>query len=389
MPKGRRAGLLMTGVFLCAGAAVLVRCYRSGFFTADRGATNAASSAVADIDQGLRAGDPHALADLMRQVAPGPGAELQPATDAECAGLIKTLASLRAGYLKFQGPARAGAITAACRIFDRFTKEPAPARWVDALQPLHDLITAAVEDADPYPRRSALAELAKLWVWVPGRTLMPVEEQALAEWKGAFHPGVVRTLASRDIATRVAAVACLGAPPIDEMAAPGVPYLDDENIDVRKQTLVSYARRTMLLTVDMLLTRMNDPDPSIQEAASIVLKTRGLTQEQISLGALIFSPNPAQRVSVIPLLRNRTDLDPVIWLIQLTRDPVESVRLSAIEALAGHKTPLVERRLVEMARGDASIVVRAAAGKLLPTAAETTAALPPLPASGALNPKAN
>ena len=391
MPKRRRAGLLMVGVFSCAGVAALAFCYKAGVFKGRRPAAGAQATATAEggLDQGLRSGDAEALATLLKQLTPNPDASTPPANDEETEKSRNTLLALRAGYLKFQGPLRASVITAACRVFDRFTKEPAPARWVDALQPLHDLITAGLSDTDPNPRRTALAEIAKLWVWVPGRTLMPTEEQALAEWKGAFHPGVVRSLASRDINTRIAAVACLGALPIDEMAAPGVPYIDDENLDVRKQTLVSYARRSLLLTVDMLLTRMNDADPSIQEVAGVVLKARGLTQEQISLGALIFSPRPAQRVSVIPLLKDRTDLDPVIWLIQLTHDPVESVRLSAVEALAAHKTPLVERRLTEMARGDASIIVRSAAGKLLPTSDEKTAALPPLPATGALNPKAN
>ena len=129
--------------------------------------------------------------------------------------------------------------------------------------------------------------------------------------------------------------------------------------------------------------------PIIREMASLILKTRGLTQEQISLGGLIYSPKPEQRVSVIPLLKNRTDIDPVIWLIQLSRDPVEMVRISAIEALAKHKSPTVQRRLAEMARTDGSEAVRQAAGKVVPSAHETTAALPPLPGSSSLNPRAN
>jgi HEAT repeats len=105
---------------------------------------------------------------------------------------------------------------------------------------------------------------------------------------------------------------------------------------------------------------------------------------------LIYSPRPEQRVSVIPLLRNRTDLDPVVWLIQLSRDPVEMVRMSSIEALATHKEPSVQRRLAEMARSDGSPAIREAASKVVPPAdGETTAALPPLPGSSSLNPKAN
>ena len=98
--------------------------------------------------------------------------------------------------------------------------------------------------------------------------------------------------------------------------------------DVRKQTVSSFSQRSTLLTDEMLFKRLHDSDPIIREMASLILKTRGLSQEQISLGGLIYSPKPEQRVSVIPLLKNRTDIDPVIWLIQLSRDPVEMVRIS-------------------------------------------------------------
>jgi hypothetical protein len=42
-----------------------------------------------------------------------------------------------------------------------------------------------------------------------------------------------------------------------------------------------------------------------------------------------------------------------------------------------------------MARTDKSDAVRQAASKIVPTMGETTAALPPLPGSSSLNPKAN
>jgi HEAT repeat protein len=134
---------------------------------------------------------------------------------------------------------------------------------------------------------------------------------------------------------------------------------------------------------------MHDQDLMIRDSASVILKARGLTQEQIALGGLMYSPQPEKRSSVIPLVKNRTDLDPVNWLIQLSRDPVESVRLSAVEALAEYKTPAVQRRLAEMARSDTSQAVRQAAARFSPAIEETTASLPPLPGSSSLNPKAN
>jgi HEAT repeat protein len=211
----------------------------------------------------------------------------------------------------------------------------------------------------------------------------------LAEWKGGLYGPVVRCLAARDEHTRMAAVACLGALPIDDAALAAVGYLEDSNPDVRRQTLSSFARRNLLLTDEMVLKHLHDQDPVVREMASLILKTRGLSQELISLGGLMYSAKPDQRVSVIPLLKDRADLDPVVWLIQLSRDTEEMVRMSAVAALADHKSPKVQRRLAEMARSDSSAAVRQAASKVVPSAEETTASLPPLPGSPSLNPKAN
>ena len=139
----------------------------------------------------------------------------------------------------------------------------------------------------------------------------------------------------------------------------------------------------------MLLKHLHDEDAVVRDMANLILKTRGLSQELIGLGGLIFSPRADQRVSVITLLKGRTDVDPVTWLVQLSKDPVETVRISALAALAQHKTPVAQKRLAEMARKDASEAVRQAARKLVPAVDETTASLPPLPGSSSLNPKAN
>ena len=214
----------------------------------------------------------------------------------------------------------------------------------------------------------------------------------LGSWKEGLHRPVVSCLSSKDFRTRMGAIYCLGFLPIDSAAAPAVAYIEDnDNVDIRRQTLVSFAQRPALLTEDMLLRRLHDPDSTIRDTARTVLKARGLNQELISLGGLLVSPKPAQRCSVISLIKNRTDIDPFIWLLQLSHDTDETVRIMAVEALAGHGSqPVsVKRRLAEMARHDSSEQVRHAASKFVPSIEETTALLPPLPGSASLNPKAN
>jgi len=398
MPERRRVSRIVAGIVV--GAVIItatVLSFRFGFFGARRLGSGPFGSAAAAINEhsplrvlnrAVRDSDPRALAFIHQRVTSKSDAPRQALSDQAAAEWLETLACLRAGFPKFVAPARTTAITVACRIFDQFAVEPAPGRWVDALRPLHDLLSASLADENTGPRYIALVEISRLWIWIPGRSLMPFEEQTLADWKGALCAPVVRCLASRDEQTRMAAVGCLGALPLDSAAAAAVAYVDDTSAIVRKQTLSSFAPRSLLLTDEMLLKRLHDEDSTIREMANLILKTRGLSQELISLGGLMFSPKPQQRVSVIPLLKDRTDIDPVTWLIQLSRDPVETVRLSAIEALANYQTPSVQRRLAEMARSDGSEAVRQAARKIVPSAEETTASLPPLPGSS-LNPKAN
>jgi len=398
MPKRRRASRRVAGIL--AGAVIIAATvvgFRFGFFGAGQygsrpfGSVPAVDekSSLSVLNEGLRNSDPRVLALVLDRVTPKANVPSRALSDAEGAAVLETLSALRTGFLRFHPADRATAVTAACRIFDRFAVEPAPACWLQALPPLHDLLTAGLADSAQKTRFVALDEIGRLWVWIPGRSLTPVEEQALAEWKGGVHPSVLRCLASPDATTRMAAVASLGALPVDSAAAPALAYLDDTNAEVRQQTIVSFSQRNLLLTDDMLFKRLHDENATICEQAGLILKIRGLTQEQISLGGLMYSEKAEQRMSVIPLLKNRTDLDPVVWLIQLSRDPVETVRLNAVEALASHKTPSVQRRLSEMARSDRSQAVRAAAGKFAPPIEETTASLPPLPGSSSLSPKAN
>jgi HEAT repeats len=399
MPERRRAGRRVAGflvgaVIVTAAVAGVKLVYFGAGVTATppKGSGAVAineNSPLSALNEALRNNDLRALAFIQQRFMPKPDDPRKALSETESAECIDTLGTLRASFPGLDAPGRVMALSSACRIFDKFAIEPATGRWADALKPLHDVLSASLADADAAPRYAGLVEISRFWVWIPGRSITPAEEQTLAEWKGGLYGPVLRCLASREAQTRMAAVGCLGALPIDSAAIAAVAYVDDPSSDVRKQTLSSFAGRNLLLTDDMLLKRLHDQDAMIREIAGLILKTRGLSQELVGLGGLMYSPKPEQRMSVIPLLKDRTDVDPVTWLIQLSRDPVESVRISAIEALALHKSPTAQKRLAEMARSDGSEAVRQAARKIVPTDEETTASLPPLPGSSSLNPKAN
>jgi hypothetical protein len=94
-------------------------------------------------------------------------------------------------------------------------------------------------------------------------------------------------------------------------------------------------------------------------------------------------------LAAISRLRQRADIDPVVWLIQLSHDPEERVRARALEELAAVNSPDAKKRVAEMAGSDPSESIRQAARRWAPVSTPTTAELPPLPGSPRLTPRAN
>lgn len=399
MPERRQTGVWIAGVLGAAAVAGLA----VGGYRWSQGSKPAAPATAAKLDAqtplavltpALRDGDAKALTAVYERASASAEHVSETISETEAKEWFETLSALRAGYRKFAPYGRATALNVATKALGRFSvsAEGAPASWPQMLTPVHDLLASGLSDPDLNVRVSALGEVGRLWGWLPGREPTPAEVDLLADWKLGLHTPTVRCLGDRSAKVRVAAVAALGTLPINSAAAPAIPYLEDmseDGAEVRRQVLSSFASRRALLTEEALLKRLYDPAPGIPETAEVILKTRGLNDEQISLGKMIYHPKPALRASVIPLLRDRTDIDPVVWFLQLTRDSEPSVRASAVEALAGRLSPEVRQRLAEMASSDQSPQVRQAASKIVPPASEKTAALPPLPGSPSLAPKAN
>ncbi len=388
MSARRRTWLCLAGVLVVAAviAAPLLSKARRAPAVATAPAFNE-SSPLATLLQPLREGDGLALAVLFQRSTIEPGVNRKALTDVETAEWADALDAIRAGFLKFGTYGRASAETVVGRVLQRLAVEPAPANWQGVMRPAHDLFAAALEDHDLEVRVAALNELGGLWSWGPGRPLMNAEEDALVGWKVALTAPVLRRLGDKEPKARMTAVACLGKNPSNETARAALASLDDpRSAEVRNQVLVSFAGRPNLLTEDAVLKQMHDPEPIIRQSAETVLKIRGLTPDQISLGSMIFHPRADVRASVIALIKDRNDIDPVTWLLQLSDDREESVRLAAAQALAGRRAPEVGQRLAAMATKDPSTAVRKAAGKLLLPEASKTAAMPPLPG---LAPKAN
>jgi HEAT repeat protein len=309
--------------------------------------------------------------------------------EAEAAEWLAIVQALPAAYARYGGQAKVAMVEATASVLDRLSLDGTPAGWSKFLIPSHDLLAAALNDADPAVRTEALRAVGHLWLWSTGCSMTRAEEQAVASWKSSFYDDVVKSLAGPPTPTRLQAIACLGALPIDAKVTPAVALLNDPDFSTRLGVLSAFANRPRVLTEEAILPLLHDPIPDLRGLAERILKARGLSADLIGLGKMVTHARAEIRASAIPLLLGREDIDPVVWLLRLSGDADESVRLRAIEAFTGRITPDVVLRLREMAAADESSTVRAAAARLTPAAEGPTVALPPLPGTPGLLPRAN
>ena len=372
-------------------------------------------STLAELAAGLREGDGLALAILVRRLtpeAPEPlsadlienGLSLEQAaarlpnweaqTEAipseEADVWVAILDGLGRGYGRFSPYGRASATVATAAILDRYAIRPAPGNWEEALVPAQSVTTAGLGDPDASVRFASLRELARFWTWSPGRDLDEQSVELIASVKSHLYDLAVVALEAPEGPVRGAAVACLAALPLDPKAAPAVKLLDDPDVKVRLGVLQGFADRRELLEEESLLPLLYDPTPGMAATAEAILIRRGMSPSMIGLGKLAVNPRAEVRASAVSMILVREDVDPVVWLVFLSRDPEASVRLKAAEALADRDSHQARDRLAEMAESDESPAVRQVAAAAVPDRPnDATASLPPLPGSPRLNPTAN
>jgi hypothetical protein len=365
--------------------------------TNDPAAAPASETSLRTLSERLRQGDGMALAVLIQRMTPKPGERPAPVAEEESSEWNAVIAAIRSGFPKFSSYGRASAVSAATRAFNRFAVEPAPADWISSLGPIHEILVAGLSDKDPVVRVAALTQIASLWTWAPGRDRDTKELEATHAWKDDLVNQVVRLLSDPtaippipgdpEPKVRAAAVTSLAALLLDNKVRAVAACAKDPATEVRAAVLDGFAGRRMVLSEEAILPLLYDP--FLNATADQILRSRGLTPEQIGLGKLIVHPDPQMRISAIGTILSRSDIDPTVWLLFLSHDADASVRAKVVETLAGRDTPEVRKRLTEMAESDASDDVRQAAAKVAPPSESTALSLPPLPGSASLNLKAN
>jgi HEAT repeat protein len=136
------------------------------------------------------------------------------------------------------------------------------------------------------------------------------------------------------------------------------PLLDDPVPVVRRSAILAVGPAREAIATDDLLRSLHDTDEDVRRLCEAALKqTRGLSNSDVALGRLISDSRPGTRLQVLDSLR-RPDLEPGIWLRQLSHDAVPAVRAAAVRAAGEQQQADLSARLWQMAQNDPSPTVR-------------------------------
>jgi hypothetical protein len=303
-------------------------------------------------------------------------------TTSEIASWKRVITACSESLGKFDVEARKAIMKMSGRMLVLAARDQVAVTWSDLLDPVRAVLEKGSADTDCEVRAAAIDQIAIVWDWVPGRDIFTVERNTLAAWKGGMLQLVQPHLKDAEIPSRLAAMRCLAALPIDSAAAPALELLNDKEPFVRAETIRFFARRGGLISEEQLLSLSMEADSMVAKSAELALLSRGINELQLALGRSILSKNPQDRIAVIGKLDESADIDPGIWLARLVEDPDASVRLKALEAIASRKVSReLLRRIQVISEKDASDAVRKSAEKVLrsQSTASVSSNLPPLP----------
>jgi hypothetical protein len=139
-----------------------------------------------------------------------------------------------------------------------------------------------------------------------------------------------------------------------------IPLLRDPSANVRRQAICAVGLRPDLISSEDLLPWLHDPDKEVRRWCEKALRSpqRNLSEVQVELGRLITDNNAHERLKAFRYLRRDNNLEPGVWIMRLSYDPEDAVRIAAARAAAEHRVAHLADRLQEMARGDRSPTVR-------------------------------
>jgi hypothetical protein len=200
--------------------------------------------------------------------------------------------------------------------------------------------------AQPENRLAALeisAQLLQLWCTNPPAETSGPDRSANNSRRSAealiaqAKAWVVAGLKDDNPSVRVAAVKLAVVPQLhaEELLPPLLlgPRAD-ASPEVRHLVILALGEADVLLTTDQICRFLSDEALMVRLAAERVLRARGLPDNQLKIGKLMYQSDPAARAEVAALVCECPELDSFLWLERLSRDPAPAVRVAAARAIS-------------------------------------------------------
>ncbi len=169
---------------------------------------------------------------------------------------------------------------------------------------------------------------------------------------------VKASLRDEPAANRVRATLLAVRPGMDDLEDVAV-LLKDPVAEVRRAALLAVGPADeKVVSAKSLLPVLHDDDPEVRRACEDVLRIdRHLSPQSYEIGWCLYHPDPAQRLNVLDHLRRGADVEPGVWLRELSHDDSPAVRLAAVRVMSQQDRVDLSDRLEQMAAGDPSPTV--------------------------------
>ena len=169
---------------------------------------------------------------------------------------------------------------------------------------------------------------------------------------------VKKALRDESAATRLGAVKVsvhFSPDLVEEVAG----LLKDPAPEVRRAALLAVGpAKENVVSAKTLLPVLHDADPEVRKVCEEVLrKDRRLSPLCFKIGWCLYHPDPAERLNVLDYLQRGADVEPGVWLRELSHDDSPAVRLAAVRVMSQQDVVDLSDRLEQMADGDPSPTV--------------------------------
>jgi hypothetical protein len=169
---------------------------------------------------------------------------------------------------------------------------------------------------------------------------------------------VKKALGDESAIARLRAVQASVHPGMD-MAEEVAGLLKDPSPEVRRAALFAVGpAEEKQVPAKSLLPVLHDADSEVRKVCEEVLrKDRHLSPLCFKIGWCLYHPDPAERLNVLDYLQREGEVEPGVWLRELSHDDSPAVRLAALRAMTQQEIVDLSDRMEQMADGDPSPTV--------------------------------